>query len=52
MNPDASLARHAREHDWPVLQLKTASIKEAQKRVRREARAVAKAGRRKTKPRA
>ena len=52
VNPDASLARHAREHDWPVLQLKTASIKEAQKRVRREARAVAKAGRRKTKPRA
>ena len=23
VNPDASLARHAREHDWPVLQLKT-----------------------------
>jgi HAD superfamily hydrolase (TIGR01490 family) len=50
VNPDASLARHAREHDWPVLQLKTASIKEAQKRVRREARAVAKSGRRKRRP--
>jgi HAD superfamily hydrolase (TIGR01490 family) len=52
VNPDVILARHARNHDWPVLQLKTASIREAQRRVRREARAVARQARRKTKPRA
>jgi hypothetical protein len=49
VNPDASLSRHAREKKWPVLQLKIASIREAEKRVRREARAVAKAARRKPK---
>lgn len=49
VNPDAALARHARANDWPVLQLKTASIKEAEKRVRREARGVRREARRKTK---
>ncbi len=39
VNPDARLAKHARALGWPVLQLKRASIKEAQRRVRREARA-------------
>ncbi len=41
VNPDARLAKHARLHDWPILQLKRASIKEAQRRVRREAKEVA-----------
>jgi phosphoserine phosphatase len=39
VNPDARLAEHARKLSWPILQLKRASIKEAQKRVRREAKA-------------
>ena len=51
VNPDVILAHHAREHDWPVLRLKPASIKEAQKRVRREARAVKREARRKPKAR-
>jgi HAD superfamily hydrolase (TIGR01490 family) len=38
VNPDALLARHARHHDWAVLQLKPSSIREARKRVIREAR--------------
>ena len=42
VNPDAGLAHHAREHGWPVLTLSPASIREAQRRVRREARAVKK----------
>ncbi len=40
VNPDAALTRHARESGWPMLQLKRASIKAAQKRVRREAKSV------------
>ena len=39
VNPDSRLAAHARSLKWPILQLKRASIKEAQKRVRREAKA-------------
>jgi HAD superfamily hydrolase (TIGR01490 family) len=39
VNPDARLAEHARKLGWPILQLKRASIKEAQRRVRREAKA-------------
>lgn len=39
VNPDATLTKHAKRNGWPVLQLKRASIKAAQKRVRREARA-------------
>jgi HAD superfamily hydrolase (TIGR01490 family) len=39
VNPDARLTAHAKEHGWPILQLKRASIKEAQRRVRREAKA-------------
>jgi HAD superfamily hydrolase (TIGR01490 family) len=38
VNPDSRLATHARRLGWPILQLKRASIKEAQRRVRREAR--------------
>jgi HAD superfamily hydrolase (TIGR01490 family) len=39
VNPDARLAEHARKLSWPILQLKRASIKEAQRRVHREAKA-------------
>jgi HAD superfamily hydrolase (TIGR01490 family) len=39
VNPDARLAEHARKLSWPILHLKRASIKEAQRRVRREAKA-------------
>jgi HAD superfamily hydrolase (TIGR01490 family) len=42
VNPDAILALHARTHDWPVLRLTPRSIREAQRRVRREARTVRK----------
>jgi len=42
VNPDASLARHAREEHWAVLELKPSSIREARKRVQREAKAVRK----------
>ena len=38
VNPDAHLARYALERGWPVLQLEASSIREAQKRVRREAK--------------
>ncbi len=48
VNPDVILARHAHEHDWPVLRLSPASIREAQRRVRREARAVKKTAKRNT----
>ena len=39
VNPDSRLAKHAKALDWPILELKRASIKEAQKRVQREAKA-------------
>lgn len=42
VNPDATLAKHAREHGWTILPLRHASIREAQRRVRREAKAVRK----------
>jgi HAD superfamily hydrolase (TIGR01490 family) len=38
VNPDSRLEKHARAHDWPILELKRASIKEARRRVQREAR--------------
>jgi HAD superfamily hydrolase (TIGR01490 family) len=38
VNPDSRLAKHAKALDWPILELKRASIKEARKRVQREAR--------------
>lgn len=38
VNPDAILALHAARHEWPVLRLTAKSIKEARKRIRREAR--------------
>jgi phosphoserine phosphatase len=40
VNPDATLAAHAKHEHWDVLLLKPASIRDAQRRVRREARAV------------
>lgn len=43
VNPDAALAAHASANDWPVLRFKTASIRAARRRVRREARAARKA---------
>lgn len=46
VNPDATLAKHARDHGWTIIPLRHASIREAQRRVRREARAVRKAKRR------
>lgn len=46
VNPDAMLAHHAQQHDWPVLRLSPPSIREAQRRVRREARAVKKSAKR------
>ena len=38
VNPDAGLLKHAREHDWPIMQLKPSSIREARRRLRREAK--------------
>lgn len=46
VNPDARLEHHAREHGWAIMPLRHASIREAQRRVRREARAVKKTARR------
>jgi len=40
VNPDAILAHHAHTHGWPVLKFTPKSIREAQRRVRREARSV------------
>lgn len=42
VNPDAKLLAHALEHGWTVLPLKRSSIRDARKRVKREARAVRK----------
>ena len=41
VNPDSRLERHAKGAGWSVLQLKHASIREAQRRVRREGKLVA-----------
>lgn len=38
VNPDAALAQHAQQHGWPVMRLSPRSIREARRRVRREAR--------------
>jgi HAD superfamily hydrolase (TIGR01490 family) len=38
VNPDSRLAKHARRLGWPILELKRGSIKEARKRVQREAK--------------
>jgi HAD superfamily hydrolase (TIGR01490 family) len=43
VNPDARLAKYARTLGWPILQLKRASIRDAQRTVRREARSTTKA---------
>src|SRR6478672_2302888 len=46
VNPDSALSRHARAHAWPVLTAGAASVRAARKRIRREARAVLRSGRR------
>ena len=38
VNPDASLARHAKAEQWNVLRLKPSSIRDARRRVKTEAR--------------
>lgn len=38
VNPDVLLARHAKAEDWSVLQLNKSSIRDARRRVKREAR--------------
>ena len=40
VNPDAKLQAHADRHGWSVLPLKRSSIRDARRRVRREARTV------------
>lgn len=40
VNPDRTLAAHAKEMGWAVMKLKRSSIRAAQRRVRRDARAV------------
>jgi HAD superfamily hydrolase (TIGR01490 family) len=40
VNPDAILAHHAHTHGWPVLRFTPKSIREAQRRVRKQARTV------------
>ncbi|MCU1404076.1 MAG: family hydrolase [Glaciihabitans sp.] len=42
VNPDAGLTRHAKANGWAMLLLKPSSIREAQKRVRRDARVATK----------
>lgn len=39
VNPDKALLNHARSEDWAVLELKPSSIRDARRRVKREARA-------------
>lgn len=43
VNPDATLLAHARENGWDVLELKRASIRDARKKVKREARSAKRA---------
>lgn len=45
VNPDAALTRYAKARQWPVVTAGAASIRAQRRRVRREARAVAKAAR-------
>jgi phosphoserine phosphatase len=44
VNPDAALERHAKRNNWAMLQLKRSSIRDAQRRVRREARVATRGG--------
>ena len=44
VNPDAALAKHAKKHNWTMLQLKRSSIRDAQRQVRREARFATRGG--------
>ena len=46
VNPDPILAHHAHQNEWPILRFTPKSIREARRRVRREARAVRKEKRR------
>ncbi len=48
VNPDAILTLHAHKHEWPILRLTPKNIRQAQRRVRREAKAVKKSAKRKS----
>ena len=43
VNPDAKLLAHARAENWTVLPLKRSSIRDARKKVKKQARAVKRA---------
>jgi HAD superfamily hydrolase (TIGR01490 family) len=38
VNPDVALMKHAHDHHWPIMRLRPSSIREARRRLRREAR--------------
>jgi len=42
VNPDVVLLRHAHEQHWPIMRMKPSSIREARRRLRREAKRVRK----------
>jgi HAD superfamily hydrolase (TIGR01490 family) len=42
VNPDVALLKHAHEHRWPIMKMKPSSIREARRRLRREAKRVKK----------
>lgn len=46
VNPDVALTRHAMQRGWPALYLSSKSIREARRRVKRDARRVRKSARR------
>lgn len=46
VNPDTALSRYASANGWPVLTAGAASVRAARRRIRREARAVARSSRR------
>jgi len=45
VNPDATLLHHAKQRGWPIMRLTPKSIREARRRVKREARQVRKKNR-------
>ena len=45
VNPDAILQHHAKQHDWPIMRPTSKSVREARKRIKREARHVRKSSR-------
>ena len=38
VNPDVGLRKHAHDHHWPIMRMKPSSIREARRRLRREAK--------------